>query len=249
MPLRKFPAMLISNSFDDLSQSLRVLLEANYRAHGGGLLNVDRAEAVGNIEMALAGVLNAFHSLYDAMQKERSDIKLNWYEHGELAFILVLRNARHHNHANKVRTLYSYHAQEAPTPSQIVQYVLIDFPPDDPTATNFDVYVSWADILDLFALPDKTTRLKASTKFVIEGYLNSGKFAEYAEVYQLSERQVFLNLVPLFVNAGIKVTAKIADVIYPNSTEAKSFKSLFSVLGPAKVSQPNVNCGPIALPE
>ena len=55
----------ISDAFEDLSHALRVLLEAHLRANGG-LLQIDRAEAVGNIEAGLSGVLNAFHSLYDA---------------------------------------------------------------------------------------------------------------------------------------------------------------------------------------
>lgn len=241
--------MLISNSFEDLSQSLRVLLEANFRAHGGGLLNVDRAEAVGNIEMALAGVLNAFHSLYDAMQKEQPDTDLNWYQHGELAIILTLRNARHHNHANQIRTLYSYHVQEAPNPGRMVQYILIDFPPDDPDGANFDVYASWADMQELFSLPEKVTRLKPSTKSVIEHYLHSENFGGYADYYELPESRIFLNMVPLFVNAGITLMPEIADAIHPTSTEAKSFKSMFSVLGPAKMSKPDINCGPIALVE
>jgi hypothetical protein len=38
----------IGNAFEELSQSLRVLLEANYYARE--LIFVDRAEAIGNIE-------------------------------------------------------------------------------------------------------------------------------------------------------------------------------------------------------
>jgi hypothetical protein len=59
---------LITFAFDDLAQSLRVLLEADY--HARRLLFVDRAEAVGNIETALSSVLNAFHSLSDAIDAQ-----------------------------------------------------------------------------------------------------------------------------------------------------------------------------------
>ena len=71
---------LIEHSFEELAQSLRILLEANWRANQGGLLMVDRAEAVGNIETALTSVLNAFHSLYDAIEKQLGSNPIDWYK-------------------------------------------------------------------------------------------------------------------------------------------------------------------------
>ena len=119
---------VVDHAFDDLAHSLRVLLEANYRAHGGGLLQVDRAEAVGNIETALAGVLNAFHRLYDAIGIQLTRRPIDWYANGPLETMLALRNARHHNKANKILTLYNFHARESADPGRMANYVLIDFP-------------------------------------------------------------------------------------------------------------------------
>jgi hypothetical protein len=51
----------VSDAFEDLSHAFRVLLEADDRANRQGLLQLDRAEAVGNIEIALAAVLNTFY--------------------------------------------------------------------------------------------------------------------------------------------------------------------------------------------
>lgn len=116
----------ITDAFDDFSHSLRVLQEADFRA-ASGLLVVDRAEAVGNIENAWSSVLNAFHSLYDAMEKDPG-YSLDWYAKPELALILVLRNARHHNHARKVRTLYAHYVQEAEKIGRLEMYLLLDFP-------------------------------------------------------------------------------------------------------------------------
>ncbi|WP_025998430.1 hypothetical protein [Xanthomonas phaseoli] len=72
----------LTDAFDDFSHALRALQEADYRANSG-LLVVDRAEAVGNIENAWSSVLSAFHSLYDAMEKDPKSI-LDWYGHPEL---------------------------------------------------------------------------------------------------------------------------------------------------------------------
>ncbi len=64
-------------AFEDLAQSMRVLLESRYSANG--LFTVDFTEAVGNIESGFTGVLNAFHSLYDAMQKDGIGSRVDWY--------------------------------------------------------------------------------------------------------------------------------------------------------------------------
>ena len=41
----------ITDAFEDLSHALRVLLEADIRAHRQGLIQIDRAEAVGSIHV------------------------------------------------------------------------------------------------------------------------------------------------------------------------------------------------------
>ena len=195
----------ISDAFEDLAHGLRILMEANYNAQSG-LLQVDRAEAVGNIENALGGVLNAFSSLYDAMDKADMSRVLNWYTTPELATILVLRNARHHNHARKIRTMYSYYAQEAKKIGSMEMYILVDFKPEAEDATTFDAYQSWADLKTLFAVPRKETFIREKTEKLVREYLRTGKFAQYAARYDLTEDRVFFNTVPLLVNAVSKVS-------------------------------------------
>ena len=136
---------LIEHAFEELAQSLRVLLEANWRANHNGLIMVDRAEAVGNIETALTSVLNAFHSLYDAIEKQLGTSPVDWYATGELTTILEIRNARHHNKANKIRTIYTYHVHEAERIQHMEKYVFVDYITPDEGADTFDVFVSWSD--------------------------------------------------------------------------------------------------------
>lgn len=238
---------LINDAFDDLSHSLRVLLEANDRAHRQGLLNLDRAEAVGNIETALASVLNAFHSIYDAMDKSPRYSSVDWYQYPELALILVLRNARHHNHARKIRTMHSYYAQEAQKIGSMEMYILVDFPAQEGGADTFDVYLSWSDLLDLFSMPTRETRIRDPLKVVLREYLGSRKFREYADYYQLDERRLFLNIVPLVVNAGIVLMSHIRNDVKPLSTESEAFYAHFQSAQPAFTDRHEVNCGPIAL--
>lgn len=236
----------IDDAFEDLSHALRVLGEAQWKAQGG-LLQIDRAEAVGNIETGLAAVLNSFHSLYDAMGKEAGGQRVNWYKTPALATVLVLRNARHHNQAKKIRTMYTYYIQEAAKIGAMERYVLVGFPCREEGATTHEVYLSWADLKFLFTLPPEESRIQRSLALSIQEYLNSSRFKKYAEHYELEENRVFFNVVPLIVNAAATVVPLINDLITPKSTESKTFFALFQDMLLANTTEHEVDCGPIAL--
>ncbi|MCY1206006.1 hypothetical protein D9M72_175660 [compost metagenome] len=237
----------ISDAFEDLAHGLRILLESHIHAHRG-LLKVDRAEAVGNIENALGGALNAFSSLYDAMVKADISAALNWYTTPELATILVLRNARHHNHARKIRTMYSYYSQEVEKISSMGMCILVGFKPDEESAKTFEVYQSWGDLKTLFGMSRKETTVREETAKLVRDYLGADKFAQYAAGYELTEDCVFFNTVPLLVNAGIKVAPFIKDHVNARSMEARTYLSMFDgEVGPADTLTHEVACGSIAL--
>ena len=240
------PVQLIDHSFDDLAHSLRVLLEADYKANHG-LLFVDRAEAVANIETALSSVLNSFHSLYDAIGRQLGEQPVNWYNTGALAIILAIRNARHHNRANKIRTLYTYHMQELERPDRMRQYVLVDVSSDEEGADTFDVYLSFRDLNDLLSLDKSESRLDASTCSLIHNYIGSAKFADYAAYYGLNISRVFFNIVPLLVNAGATLVPLIQGNLRGISTESEFFVSHFASVHLADTEHLSVTCGPIAL--
>jgi len=237
----------VTDAFEDLSHALRILLEADARAHREGLLQLDRAEAVGNIETALAAVLNSFHSLYDALEKEGHGSLIDWHKTPELAAVLILRNARHHNHAKKIRTMYSYYAQEAEKFGSMEMYILVDFPAEEDGASTFEIYLSWADLKALLALPPEDTRIRGPAAQAVRDYLNTAKFLEYARHYQLEENRVFFNVVPLFVNAAVKLVPLMKHLVSPRSTESETFLTLFQHVLPASTKEHVVNCGPIAL--
>jgi hypothetical protein len=239
---------VIDRAFDDLAHSLRILLEADYRAQRGGLLFMDRAEAVGNIEAALSSVLNGFHSLYDAIGHQLGTHPIDWYNTGALAIILAIRNARHHNKANKIRTLYTYHVQTSERPDRMTQYVLVDFPSPEEGADCFDIYVSWSDLNQLLSLDKKESRLDPSTCALIRNYIGSAKFSDYASYYGVSSAKVFFNIVPIFVNAGVVLMPIIQNHLHGLSTEAKFFTSHFESVLPADTDHPSVECGPFVLP-
>ncbi len=57
----------------------------------GRLFKVDREEAIDNLDRAFEAKLEAFHSLYDV-----SKAIFPYFEHGESAALIALRNAIHH---------------------------------------------------------------------------------------------------------------------------------------------------------
>ncbi len=237
---------VIAIAFEDLAQSLRVLLEAYHRAEAQGLLQVDRPEAVGNIETGLSSVLNAFHSLYDAIEKQLGVQPVDWYGTPELALLLALRNARHHNKANKIRTLYTYHAHESTRPNDVSEYVLVDFPLSEEGGDTFDVFLSWID-LDAF-LNMSDNRLRRGVPDAIRQYLRSQLFAGYATQHELDESRVFFNITPLIVNGALAIVPHIHGHLRPLSTESEFFAEHFKTVGQAATSTHEVTCGSVSLP-
>lgn len=237
----------IADAFEDLSHCMRGLMEANWRANGGGLLLVDRAEAVGNIEGAHAGVLNALHSLYDAMGKEAPGLASKWYELAPLSTMLVLRNARHHNMAKKIRTVYTYYMQQAEKIGRIEMYAFVDFPAGEEGGDTFDVYLSAVDLIDLLQMPVAETRIRPATAAAIKDYLQLEKFPAYARQYDLQPSRVFFNVIPLYVNAAITILPHIKDLIELRSSESKVFSETFIDMPLSNTAEPEIVCMPFGL--
>ena len=167
---------MLTHSFEDLTQTFRVLLESNQRLKQ--LIDIDRAEAVGTVETAINAKLNAFHNLYDLMAQELGK-PVDWYSVPELCIILAIRNARHHNKANRIRSLWNYHNQvcEKPTNKKKYLYVNSVVPEEEEGGGYFDIPLSWSDLDDLLTLPRNESRLRANARDLIRNYLNADKLS------------------------------------------------------------------------
>jgi len=126
-------------------------------------------------------------------------------------------------------------------------YVLVDFPATEDGAGTFEVYLSWADLKTLLALPAQTTRIREPAAQSIRTHLGTAKFQGYATHYELEEERVFFNVVPLFVNAAVKLVPSIKHLVSPRSMEGETFLTLFQNVLPADTVNHEVNCGPIVL--
>jgi hypothetical protein len=224
--------IMLSHSFEDLAQTFRVLIEAQFKL--GQLITIDRPEAVGNIETSVNAMLNAFSNLYDLMQQQL-DSPVDWYATPELCVVLAIRNARHHNNANRIRTIYNYHVQNSSSPSDTSKYFYVNFPanPNEEGGGFFDVGISWGDFSLLLEMPRSQSRLRSSARELIRNYLNADQFEADAAAVGLSNEDIFINFVPLATNAGIALSPYIRDHIQAASTEATAFLSHFENVAPA----------------
>jgi hypothetical protein len=238
---------VVAQSFEDLAHALRVLLEARLGANA--LFTVDYAEAVGNIESGLSRVLDSFHSLYDAMDKEGIGDRVDWYATPELCAILVLRNARHHNLRSKVRTIFRYHDTTVDPPTAKKMYLMMSFPPGEEDAGGIDVPLSLGDFEDLLKLPLAESRLRKSTASLMEDYLSLPVARRTAESAKMSVREVVFDVIPLIVNAGIALHPHIKDRVRHLSTESKYFDLHFANVFPAKMKSPEFTPFPFFRPE
>ncbi|AVQ39097.1 hypothetical protein C7M56_10510 [Clostridium botulinum] len=226
---------MITNSFEDLAQSLRVFGESYMRAYLFNLIETDRAEAVGNMEVAFNSVINAYHNLYDVMAKLLNK-PVDWYNTPELCTILAIRNARHHNVANRIRSIFNYHLQNSILPNDIMEYVIVDFPNYQNGKYGegdcFNFHISWFDLDELLNLPQNESRLRNTTKALIREYLNADEFEKYATLKGITKDRIFINVVPLILNAGIVIHPYIKNHVTPQSLEGKLFWGQFKDVHP-----------------
>ena len=131
----------------------------------------------------------------------------------------------------------------------MAQYVLVDFPAPEEGADTFDVYVSWADLDSLLALPRSDSRLRPAACQIIRKYMDSQKFAHYAAQYELSVHSVFVNMVPLFVNAAAEIAPHLRGYVAHDSMESQFFMEHFCSVTKADTHAHQVNCGPFVLPK
>ncbi len=83
-----------------LANTMRMHVEAHIRF--GQLFDVDREEAITNLDRAFEAKLNAFHSLYDV-----SKHMLSYFDHGDTALLIAVRNALHHHNNPLFHSLLS----------------------------------------------------------------------------------------------------------------------------------------------
>ena len=227
---------MLTEQFDTFSHALRINIE--HLLHFYSLYETDKDEAVGNIEQGFTSVLNSFHSLYDsARAKQEISGNINFYDIEEIACVLTLRNSRHHQAARPIqgmfRDLQNRYEEYLPE----VTIALVNFENSD--GSRFaEYYLSANHFLEYLNLPSKENRLHFKTKNLITDYLPLKAIIEEAQQITDNTANIYINGIPLVINAGIRIFPTIQNHINPISFESKHFFGLFqevTVTSPKKI--------------
>lgn len=81
----------IQIAWEGLANAMRLYVES--RSRFKELLQVDKEEAINNMDRALEVKLEKFHALYDVT---KSSPGFNYFGHADTSLVIVLRNALHH---------------------------------------------------------------------------------------------------------------------------------------------------------
>lgn len=220
---------MISNRFESLAQAFRVFGEQHIRFPG--LFLIDPPEAVGNLDHAIDGILNAFHGLYDAVKIEASGA-FDFYRDPICALVLRLRNARHHNQANGIRSIYRC----ARTEEHRVDYLLINFAAGESERGGgfAEHYISWADVC--LALASQSEKYAASVG-AGRASIHAKSFEDWCLANGYLESQMFVNLIPILSAAGTACVRPLTEYINPQSVEAEAFLDIFTTVRPANFAK------------
>ena len=216
---------MLTEQFDSFSHSLRVNVEQLFRFYK--LYKVDQDEAVGNLEQGFNGILNSFHSLYDSARANQETIgNINFYGIREIACVLAIRNSRHHQASRPIlgmfRDLRNRYKEYLP----VIPIAFVNF--DNDAGSRFmEYYLSANQFLEYLDLPPKENRLPLKTIKLIKSYLPLREIIEKAQQLTNNIENIYINGIPLVINAGISIFPIIQNYIDPISFEAKHFFGLF----------------------
>lgn len=194
-------------AISNLANTMRLCVEANLRFKE--LFVVDREEAVNNLDRAFEAKLESFHTLYDA-----SKALFPYFDYGDTALIIAVRNAIHHRNHPLFRSLYSRiflvkdlsrwrgasfllaaHPTTSGAPIRMSHHVLLN-----------DVEVRLDPKLESSYLDTSLKSIKAQQRFAtVAEQLSFQSIRDKASRERFPPDQVYLDLMPIFTSAVCRV--------------------------------------------
>ena len=197
----------IENAISNLANYMRLYTEAHSRF--ASLFDVDREEAIHNMERAFEAKLEAFHTLYDVSKDH-----FPYFDHGDTCALIALRNAIHHrdhplfqglmsdlwlrgdpNQWNGATYLLARHRMSSEGMLPMTAYFKLD---DfrlrlDPEADSpyLDRFLKGAKAFQRFCL--------------IRDELGLDAIRQVSEAERYPDNQVYVDMMPVFVSAIVRV--------------------------------------------
>jgi len=223
---------VISDRFEDFTQSLRIFIEQKFRFQE--LFLIDADEAIGNVELACKSILDTFASLYDATRAQ-DGVNFDFYGNPLCCAVLAYRNAKHHNKANGIRSAHRYARQNGRQ-----DYLLVDFPAGEGEEDGgfIDHYISWGDFCRLLDMPSGDSRLRAGSRGLIRDRISADVFESFAAREGVEHSRVFINIIPIIIGSGSEFIGELKPHIQAQTIEAKHFVFHFEKVETANFSRP-----------
>lgn len=197
----------VEGAISILANTMRLYAEAHIRF--GELFEVDREEAINNLDRALEAKLEAFHGLYDVSKEI-----FQYFNHGDTALIIAVRNAIHHRDHPLFRSLFSrLFLEDDPARWRGASFLLATYPTRHGVPIRMSHYFKLHDFsarLDprlaspYLEAPRKENR--ARQKFIlIERQLGFAVIRQKGANERYPEDQIYLDLIPIFTSAICRV--------------------------------------------
>ena len=192
-----------------LANTMRIYGETHVRF--GGLVAIDREEAINNLDRAFEAKLEAFHTLYDVSKTE-----FPYLDYGDTSLLIAVRNAIHHRDHPLFQSLYArLFLGAGPTSWHGASFLLASHPTlhdgGGPARMNHFIRL---DDMDARLCPTggslhRDMRLKgvpAERRFsLIDRELALGGVRAEALRHRYPADQVYLDLMPVFMSAVARI--------------------------------------------
>lgn len=209
---------VIEGAIGILANTMRLYVEAHMRF--GGLFNIDREEAINNLDRAFEAKLEAFHSLYDVSKEF-----FPYFDHGDTSLLIAVRNAIHHRDHPLFRSLNSrLFLDDRPSRWLGASFLLATYPTLHGAPIRMGHYIRLDDLdarldpnlgsphLDRFLRPDRAEQ----RLMLIERQLGLAAIRNHGSSERYPEDQIYLDLMPVFTSAVSRVfkTMKAAGIAF-----------------------------------
>lgn len=199
-------APLVSSAADRLSNALRLYAEASINSKA--LFSVDKEEAIDNLDRAFDGILNGFHSMYDAMIAAK--LELNWHAHGDTAACILVRNARHHNAEGLFDSWNSIMLKRGGLGRMAgAAFLLVGYQLVGEGGWVSEYYVPFDDFKKRLEMPASRIKDPAAIAALFDRECGFAAIRDQASKERYPANQVYLNMIPIVMNAATRVYSTI----------------------------------------
>jgi hypothetical protein len=219
----------VESAISTLANTMRLYVESHMRF--AGLFQVDREEAVNNLDRAFEAKLEAFHTLYDVSKR-----LFRYFDYADTTLLIAVRNAIHHRDHPLFRSLYSRLFLDDPLPWVGASLLLVSYPTLHGAPIRMNHYVRLDD-LDARLNPKIRSQhleavmssYKAERRFaMIEHQLSLDVIRLKGSSQRFPDDQIYLDMMPIFTSAVCRVFKAMnsAGVVF-KGFDAKTYMEPF----------------------